>query len=185
MSKAVKKLMVEDWTAALRDVQDCVVVGYEGISAELARGLRSRLRRDRASLRVVRNSLAGKAFRAAGLEGLEALMAGPTAIAYGEDGVAVAKALADWAEEVGEAGKKLQIRGGALARKAITAEDVKALALLPDKKTMRAQVLAVAVAPAAQIATLLDATLAQVAYLVANHVEQKEKEGAAPASAAG
>lgn len=184
MSKAIKKTMVSEWTESFRGVSDCVVLGYQGIPAEQVRSLRSRLRKDRGSMKVIRNALAKKAFAEAGLSCLDDLIQGPTAIAYGEDGVAVAKALTEWMKEAGdETAKKLKLRGGALARKRITQADVAELAGLPDKKTMQAMVLATVMAPATQIAGLLQATLAQAAYLVNAHIEKKEKEGPAAEAA--
>ena len=107
-------------------------------------------------------------------------------MAFGADGVSVAKALTEWLKEAGdETAKKVTLRGGALARRRIAPADVSALAALPDKKTMQAQVVATVIAPATQVAGLLQATLAQVVYLVQGHIEKKEKEGAGtPAAAA-
>ncbi len=178
MSKAIKQKMVTEWSRQFAGVQNCVVLSYQGVPAEQVRGLRSHLRRNQVSMKVIRNALARKAFSEAGLSCLEDLVQGPTAVAFGADGVAVAKALTEWLKDAGdEAAKKVRFRGGALARHKITSGEVVALSELPDKKTMRAQVLSTVIAPAAQVASLLAASLAQVVYLVQSHIEKKEKEG--------
>ncbi len=184
MSKAIKKAIVSEWTESFRNVSDCVVLTYQGVPSEQVRSLRNRLRKDRGSMKVIRNALARKAFAEVGLSCLDDLIQGPTAVAYGEDGVAVAKALTEWVKEAGdETAKKVKFRGGALARKKISPAEVTELAGLPDKKTMQAMVLATVMAPATQIAGLLQATLAQTAYLANAHIAKKEQEGPAAQAA--
>ena len=102
--------------------------------------LRGRLLEHGARFTVVKNTLTRRAAEAAGVDALLALLEGPSAIAFIEsdgDMVAVAKALADSARET----KVLEIRGGIMQGRAISAADVEELAKLPPFDTLRGQVL--------------------------------------------
>lgn len=187
MSKAIKSRMSEQWVAEFRDLQDCVVVSYQGLTSSQTKELRQKLTKEKARLRVLRNALAGRAFEQLGIGCMKDLLSGPSAVAYGSDSVAVAKVLSQWVKDAGKEGK-LKIQGGVLARQAIPAAQVEALAALPDRKTMMSQVLATVIAPATQVASLVQATLTQVPYLVQNHVEamsKQEPQEAVQAAAAG
>src|SRR2546428_11901670 len=102
--------------------------------------LRSRLIESGARFTVVKNPLTRRAAEAAGADALLALLDGPSAIAFLEadgDMVAAAKALADSARET----KVLEIRGGIMQGRAMTAAEVETLATLPPAEVLRGQVL--------------------------------------------
>ena len=185
MSKDTKQRMMAGYEKRFRDVQDYLVVNYQGIPSEKVNDLRKSLRREKASMTVNRNALALKTFGKLDHKGLEGLVKSPAALAYGDDAVAVARALCRWIDEAGDE-VKLQILGGVLGGRPVAPVEVKALSKLPDRKTMLAQVLATVMAPASVIANLLQSTLTQVPYMAANHADQKEKEGpgSQPAAAA-
>ena len=86
------------------------------------------------------------------------LLEGPSAIAFIEadgDMVAVAKALADSARET----KVLEIRGGVMPGREISASSVEELAKLPPIDVLRGQVLGAIIAPLSAIAALVNAPL--------------------------
>lgn len=177
MSKVMKQRIVSEWTERFRPVADCVVFSYQGIPGERLRELRARLRQGGGRMQVLQNALAARAFREAGLSCLTDFIQGPSAIAFGEDAAGVAKTISAWLAEAGEEGKQVRILGGALARAPLAEAEVRSLSALPDKKTLLSQVLATAIAPAAQVASLVLATLTQIPYLAMAHIEKKEKEG--------
>jgi hypothetical protein len=100
--------------------------------------------------------------------------------------VAVAKALADSARET----KVLEIRGGVMQGREISAANVDALAKLPPLDVLRGQVLGAIVAPLSAIAALLNAPLQNLYGLIDARIEQLQAGGdtsaadAAPAEAA-
>ena len=113
--------------------------------------LRGRLLEHGAKFTVVKNTLTRRAAEAAGADALLALLEGPSAIAFIEtdgDMVAVAKALADSARET----KVLEIRGGVMQGREISAADVEELAKLPPFDVLRGQVLGAIIAPLSAIA---------------------------------
>jgi large subunit ribosomal protein L10 len=138
--------------------------------------LRGKLIENGAKLSVVKNSLTRRAAEAAGADALLALLEGPSAIAFIEaegDMVAVAKALADSARET----KVLEIRGGVMQGREISASDVQELAKLPPLDVLRGQVLGAIIAPLSSIAALLNAPLQNLYGLIDARIEQLQAQG--------
>jgi large subunit ribosomal protein L10 len=147
--------------------------------------LRTRLLESGARFTVVKNTLTRRAAEAAGTEALLALLDGPSAIAFLEadgDMVAAAKALADSARET----NVLEIRGGILQGRAMTADEVQSLAKLPPEDVLRGQVLGAIVAPLTALAGLLNAPLQNLVGLIDARIEQLggEEAEASPEPAA-
>ena len=147
--------------------------------------LRTRLLESGARFTVVKNTLTRRAAEAAGTEGLLALLDGPSAIAFLDadgDMLAAAKALADAARET----NVLEIRGGIMQGRAVTAEEVETLAKLPPAEVLRGQVLGAIVAPLTALAGLLNAPLQNLRGLIDARIEQlggEQAEAAAEAEA--
>ena len=119
----------------------------------------------------MKNTLTRRAAEAAGADALLTLLEGPSAIAFLEadgDMVAAAKALADSARE----SRVLAIRGGVMQGRAITAEEVQSLAILPPLDVLRSQVLAAIIAPITAIAGLVNAPLQNLYGLLDARIEQ-------------
>jgi len=133
--------------------------------------LRTRLLASGARFTVVKNTLTRRAAEAAGADALLALLDGPSAIAFLEtdgDMVAAAKALADSARET----NVLEIRGGIMQGRTVTAAEVETLAKLPPIDALRGQVLGAIVAPLTALAGLLDAPLQNLVGLIDARIEQ-------------
>jgi large subunit ribosomal protein L10 len=145
--------------------------------------LRGKLFENGARLSVVKNTLTRRAAEAAGADALLALLEGPSAIAFIEadgDMVAVAKALADSARET----KVLEIRGGVMQGREISASDGEELAKLPPLEVLRGQVLGAIVAPLSSVAALLNAPLQNLYGLIDARIEQLQAQGDTSGAAA-
>jgi hypothetical protein len=94
--------------------------------------------------------------------------------------VAVAKALADSARET----KVLEIRGGVMQGREISASDVEELAKLPPLDVLRGQVLGAIIAPLSAIAALVNAPLQNLYGLIEARIEQLEAQGDTSGAAA-
>jgi large subunit ribosomal protein L10 len=141
--------------------------------------LRTRLIESGARFTVVKNTLTRRAAEAAGADALLTLLDGPSAIAFLEadgDMVAAAKALATSARET----NVLEIRGGVMQGRAMTAAEVENLATLPPEDVLRGQVLGAIVAPLTSLAGLLNAPLQNLVGLIDARIEQLGGEDAAP-----
>jgi large subunit ribosomal protein L10 len=186
MQKEDKERVVAELTEKLRTAETLFVADYRGLTMPQIDSLRGKLIENGARLSVVKNTLTRRAAEAAGADALLALLEGPSAIAFIEadgDMVAVAKALADSARET----KVLEIRGGVMQGREISASDVEELAKLPPLDVLRGQVLGAIIAPLSAIAALVNAPLQNLYGLIDARIEQLEAQGdtsgvAAPAN---
>jgi large subunit ribosomal protein L10 len=183
MQKEDKERVVAELTERLRTADSLFVADYRGLTMPQIDALRGRLIENGARLSVVKNTLTRRAAQAAGADALLALLEGPTAIAFIEadgDMVAVAKALADSARET----KVLEIRGGIMQGREVSASDVEELAKLPPLDVLRGQVLGAIIAPLSAIAALVNAPLQNLYGLIDARIEQLEEQGDTSGSAA-
>ena len=181
MKRDQKEQVVEELTARLKAAETLLVADYRGLTMPQIDELRTRLLESGARFTVVKNTLTRRAAEAAGTGGLLALLDGPSAIAFLEadgDMVATAKALADAAR----ATNVLEIRGGIMQGRAVTAAEVESLATLPPEEVLRGQVLGAIVAPLTTVAGLLNAPLQNLVGLIDARIEQLggEEAEAAP-----
>ena len=171
MKKEQKEKVVDELTARLKAADTLLVADYRGLTMPQIDDLRTRLLDSGARFTVVKNTLTRRAAEAAGADALLTLLDGPSAIAFLEadgDMVAAAKALADSARET----NVLEIRGGVLQGRAMTAAEVETLAKLPPEDVLRGQVLGAIVAPLTALAGLLNAPLQNLVGLIDARIEQ-------------
>ena len=171
MKKEDKEQIVSELTERLKASETLLVADYRGLTMPQIDALRSRLIESGASFTVVKNTLTRRAAEAAGADALLTLLEGPSAIAFLEadgDMVAAAKALADSARE----SRVLEIRGGVLQGRTMSAAEVEALATLPPLDALRGQVLAAIIAPITAIAGLVNAPLQNLYGLIDARIEQ-------------
>jgi large subunit ribosomal protein L10 len=171
MRRDQKEQVVEELTARLKAAETLLVADYRGLTMPQIDELRTRLLSSGARFTVVKNTLTRRAAEAAGADALLTLLDGPSAIAFLEadgDMVAAAKALADAARET----QVLEIRGGIMQGRTVTAEEVATLATLPPVDVLRGQVLGAIVAPLTTLAGLLNAPLQNFVGLIDARIEQ-------------
>lgn len=165
-----KKQQVEALTAALKGANVGVLVSYEGITVEQDTKLRKDLREAGCTYSVVKNTILERAFTEAGISGLEENLKGTTAIAYAaDDYVSAAKILS-------EAAKKMaffEVKAGFVDGNAVNTEQISALAQLPSKEVLVAQVLGGFNAPIQGFANVLSGTIRGLA-IVLNAIAEKE-----------
>jgi large subunit ribosomal protein L10 len=181
MKREQKEQVVDALTERLKGAETLLVADYRGLTMPQIDDLRTRLLESGARFTVVKNTLTRRAAEAAGADALLALLDGPSAIAFLEadgDMVAAAKALADAARET----NVLEIRGGIMQGRAMTADEVETLAKLPPAEVLRGQVLGAIVAPLTALAGLLNAPLQNLVGLIDARIEQLggEEAEAAP-----
>jgi large subunit ribosomal protein L10 len=177
VEKQQKQRVVEELTERLRETQTLIVADYRGLTMPQIDNLRSELLKHGARFRVVKNTLTRRAAEEAGADALLTLLDGPTAIAFLEtdgDPVAVAKALGAAARET----RVLEVKGGLLDGRSISAADVENLAKLPPLEQLRGQVLGAVTAPLYTIVGLFTAPLQNLVGLIDARIEQLQAEGA-------
>jgi len=175
MPTEAKKETVAELQAALAGSRTLIISEYRGLTVKEIAEIRRALRKQDVAYRVVKNRLMKIAAQDSIGEALNPLLNGPTAIAFGNDESATAKAVIDATRPY----KVVTITGGVLGNRAIDANGVKALASLPTREVLLAQAIGAVVAAPTQTATLLQAPMAQTARLVAALIENR---GAAEAA---
>jgi large subunit ribosomal protein L10 len=161
---------VAEIAADLKATDVYYFVDYRGLTFAEATELRARLRAVDASFKVVKNTLANIAANSAGVEGLSELFQGPTAIAYVHgDPVKAAKTIQDFIREK----KKAVVRGGRLQRSLLSAADVEALAALPSREQLIAQVIGAIASPLSGFANVLAAPIRGLVVVLGHVREQK------------
>jgi large subunit ribosomal protein L10 len=176
MSKYVKELMMEDLRRSFEGVRDVVVLSLTGVEAIQDNQMRLDLRRKDIRVRVLRNNLARKVFSDMGLDGLTQLLEGPSAVAWGGQGIVeLAKEIAEWASKI----EPLQIKGGTTEGRVLSSADVVALSRLPGRVELLGRVVSQICGPGAQLAALVQAPGGRLASQLKARSEQ---EPSAPAA---
>ena len=176
MDKSQKEHVVAELTERLRSTETLIVADYRGLTMPQVDALRTELLTHGAKFQVVKNTLTRRAAEAAGADHLLALLEGPTAIAFLEsdgDAVAVAKAL----RAAARATQVIEVRGGVMQGRTMSAEEVGTLATLPSLDVLRAQVLGAVTAPLMTILALFNAPLQNLVGLIDARIEQLEAQG--------
>ncbi len=166
-----KAEIVAEIKEKLGNARGAVLTDYRGLNVAEMTELRAKLREANVEYKVLKNTLVTIAARDMGLEGLDPYLEGPTAIAFGtEDAVSPAKILSKFAKDH----KDLEIKAGILEGKVIGIEEIKALAELPTREELLAQVLRGMQAPMAGFANVLQGTIRNLVYVL--EAIRKEKE---------
>ncbi len=174
MLKVVKEENISLLKADLVKAQSLVLADFRGISVKSDTTLRREFRLSGCHYQVVKNTLLGIAVKGTPMEGIEKLLAGPTAIAYSfEDPAAPAKIAA----KVAKAEEKFVIKGGYVDGKALDVKGVEALSQLPGKDELRATFLATLLAVPQNFVRLTIAAQQNFAYLLAARQAQGEELG--------
>lgn len=169
MPTEAKRETVAELREELARHRTLIVSEYRGLTVKEIAEIRRALRKQDVSYRVVKNRLMRIAAEDSVGEALGPLLTGPTAIAFGTDEAATAKAVLDATKPY----RIVKITGALLGDRAIDADGVTRLAALPGRETLLAQIAGGFAAPLATMAGLLDAPLRDVAGLVQALVDQK------------
>jgi large subunit ribosomal protein L10 len=158
MDRAQKAESIETLKGVFADAGAVVVTHYLGLTVAEMTDLRGRLRKEGATLKVVKNRLVQKAISDTG-GGAHALFKGPVAIAFAPDAVSAAKVATQYAKD----NDKFVVIGGLMGEQVLDQNAVKALASLPSLDELRAKLIGLVQAPATKIAGVLQAPAGQLA----------------------
>jgi large subunit ribosomal protein L10 len=178
LDRTEKRDFVAGLNAALADTAMIVVTRNQGLTVSEATDLRRRMRAAGATFKVAKNRLTHLALEGTRFDGLKPLLKGPTALAWAQDPVAVAKAAVEFART----NEKLVLIGGSLGARTLDAPGVRALAELPSLETLRGRLVGMISSPATRVAGMLQAPGGQLAR-VFGALARKEEAGEASAAA--
>ena len=190
MARPDKAEAVEEIAESFRGASASVVTEYRGLTMSQLTTLRRSLGPG-VTYRAAKNTLVKRAAQDAGVDGLDALLTGPTAIAFVQgEPVDAAKALRDFARD----NKGLVIKGGFMDGQALSVEDVTRIADLESREVLLAKLAGAMKGNLAKAAGLFAAPASQVARLAQGLADTRQAESgeaappaddAAPAADAG
>lgn len=164
-----KATIVEDLKEKLNASPFLLITDYTGLRVEEFSALRTALYAAGAEVRVVKNTFIRRALSDAGLPDISSELTGQTAIVVGESDVAAAaKAVKTFAKE----SKKLTIKGGVVDRLVVSAQQVEAIADLPSREVLLAQLLGTLQSPASTLVRLLNEPASGLARVLKAKSEQ-------------
>ena len=176
MDKKQKESVVAELAERLRSTDTLIVADYRGLTMPQVDALRTELLAHGARFQVVKNTLTRRAAEEAGADHLLALLEGPTAIAFLEsdgDPAAVAKALRAAARET----QVIEVRGGIIQGRPISADEIATLATLPSLDVLRGQLVGAIAAPLSTVVGLFNAPLRDLVGVLQARIDQLQAQG--------
>ena len=176
-ARAEKESAIDTIAERLARAEIAVLTEYRGLSVSDLQDLRGRLRPLGVEYVVAKNTLTRFAAERTGRTGIVDDLVGPTAIAFGADPVATAKALQDYTR----VNRTFLLKAALLGDRRLDLKEVEQLATLPPAEQLRARVFGMIVSPLQRMVSVLSAPLAGLARVLAARREQLEEEGGAAA----
>lgn len=153
MNRDEKKQLLDELHGLFASSEVIVISHYKGLTVAEVSELRNNIRKAGAGFRVTKNRITKLALKDTKFEGLADLFTGPTAIAFASDPVSACKACVEFAKN----NEKLIIVGGAMSTGVLTVNEIKRLATIPSMDELRAKIIGLLQAPAAQLARVTKA----------------------------
>nr|WP_221246648.1 50S ribosomal protein L10 [Acidocella aromatica] len=169
-----KREFVAELSSVFAETSMVVVTRNAGMTVAEVTALRRKMREAGVSFKVAKNRLALLALDGTRFDGIGPLLKGPTALAWSQDPVAVAKVAVDFAKT----NDKFVLLGGSLGSQVLNADGVKALSELPSLDALRAKILGLLNAPATKVAGVLQAPAGQLARVFAAYADSQKSEAA-------
>jgi large subunit ribosomal protein L10 len=169
MPTEAKRQVVAELREQLSHSRTLIVSQYRGLTVKEIAEIRRSLRKQDVTYKIVKNRLMRIAASDSIGSALDELLVGPTAIAFGNEEGATAKAVIDAIRPY----KTVRITGAVLGERAIDADGVSRLAALAPRGTLLSQLAGAFAAPMATTAGLFDAPLRDIAGLVAALADQR------------
>ncbi len=169
-----KEAIVREITDVVSGAAYVILADYSGMKVKHFMALRGLLANAGAELRVVKNTFLGVALGAECRQGLMDILAGKTAMVTGTaDVTAVAKVLTAFIKE----NKLLVLKGGCLNTQVLSGSDVEAMAMVPPRDVLLAQLVGTVQAPMTQLVGVMNAKVSSLLYVL-TAIEEKKKNAA-------
>ena len=169
MDRAQKEKVVEELGQIFESSGVVVVARYDGMTVAQMQDLRAEMRSVGGSVRVAKNRLAKIALEGKPCASIGGLLTGMTVLSYSEDPVAAAKIADAYAKK----NDKFVILGGAMGNAALDPAGVKAVASMPSREELIAQIVSCIGAPAANIAGAIGAPASNIAGILSTLEERQ------------
>ncbi|MDY3243111.1 MAG: 50S ribosomal protein L10 [Candidatus Limiplasma sp.] len=152
----IKKQVVSDIVKKFQDAQSVIVVSFSGLSVEAVTALRAQFRQNNVEYCVLKNTLVRRALHELNIEGLDDVLNGPSAFAFGmSDPVSPAKIVNDFITK--NKTEALQIKAGLMGTEILSDAQIKELATVPSREVLLARLLGSLQSSIAGFVRVLDA----------------------------
>ena len=178
MDREQKTTVVKELAEELKGSEAIFAIDYRGISVPQAAELRSGLRDADAQFRVVKNRLTLRAADEAGTDAIKEYLEGPTALAFVKGDAALA---AKTLFRLGSEWELLEFKGGLMGGEELDADSFKAIARLPGREALNAQIAGVVASPLTGLVRGLGSMIQGLALQLGQIAEQGLVTGEAPA----
>ncbi|MCK6418543.1 MAG: 50S ribosomal protein L10 [Alphaproteobacteria bacterium] len=158
MTKTEKQAEIQELNERFANDEIVVLAHYSGLTVAQMTELRGALRKEGATFKVTKNSLARRALAGTKFEGMADMFKGPTGVASSKDPIAAAKVAYNFAK----ANEKFIILGGAFGSRILDAKGVEAMAKLPSLDEIRSKIVGLLQAPASKLVGVLQAPARQL-----------------------
>ena len=149
----LKKPIVEEISASLKDAQSVVLVDYRGLTVEQDTELRKQLREAGISYKVYKNTMMNFAFKGTDFEGLTAYLEGPSAVAIStEDATAPARVLCKFAKTA----NALEVKGGVVEGVVYDAKGIENISKIPSREELLSKLLGSIQSPITNFARVMN-----------------------------
>jgi len=169
VDRAQKEQVVDELGQIFESSGVVVVAHYEGMTVAHMQDLRSRMREAGGSVRVAKNKLAKIALEGKPCASIADYLTGMTVITYSEDPVAAARIADKYAKD----NERFVILGGAMGDSALDPAGVKAVASMPSREELIAQIASCIGAPGSNIAGAIGAPASNIASILTT-LEERE-----------
>jgi large subunit ribosomal protein L10 len=174
MSKYVKEMMMDQLRTDLDGTRSVMILDLKNLDANAEHQLRRDLRKKSIRLRVLKNSLARRVFTDLGMDGLSKYLEGPSAIAWGGEGIAeLAKELSTQVKYL----KKPAIKGGAVDGVIVGPNQVEDITKLPSREVLIGQVLSLLFGPAREALALVSSPASTLVGQLEAFIKKQQGDG--------
>ena len=171
MNRDEKQALVQQLNESFSRAKIAILADYKGLKVAEFEKLRVELKKNNAEIRVAKNTLLRRAVDGTAFEALKDEFKGSTAVAVSyDDPVTPAKALVEFAKD----NPQIEIRNAALEGKILSSADLAALAKLPGREVLLAQLMSVMNAVPTNLVQVLSGVPRKFLYLLQAIADQKE-----------
>lgn len=149
----LKKPIVEEISASIKDAQSVVLVDYRGLTVEQDTQLRKQLREAGITYKVYKNTMMNFAFKGTDCEALTPYLEGPSAVAIStEDATAPARVLCKFAKTA----EALEVKGGVVEGVAYDAKGIENISKIPSREELLSKLLGSIQSPITNFARVMN-----------------------------
>jgi len=181
MPTAEKKQTVENLTKEVKESAGLVLTAFKGLKTTEINEFRLKLKSQKGTYRIVKNSLTRIALKNAGLEALADSLKGPSAIVIEKgDPIATLKIIFDFAKSH----ENIKVSAGIFDGKVLTSHDLKAISSLPSKEVLIAHLLGTLQAPMVNLVSVLQAPVRDLVGVLDQIAKKAPAANSEPSQAA-